>query len=394
MSKLTVDHVNSLTGWSISAESSIQLNQFNDYIAGINDNSLLAEFSSLDTTRVLTKTFSSIDVTNYETLVLSLGSENYGKTNFDDLEFFYKIKINATDEYYLPIKDTFTDINISLMGVSTLNRIDITAIHTGSDYLWLSEIILEEENVILDMMDSVVEHIEYELNESVGDGILLGLVSGTTGDLSIESPDASYIEQYAVLLIDDGNNSEVHQIDDIDHIGNITFKSTFDGNELLNDYTDADIYLTFPIEINPDERNIKIPGIVVWGFVPTPIYRTGKLDTIIDAYKLDGSFIVRNEGQLMTVPIQIDCEARQASLLDIMSRAIRFWLEKETAWVNGRFHEIDWSEPAVESQPQTGMDIIPKVQYNLNIETKEIFSSREALAPVTDTENNVNIRGN
>ena len=390
--KLQLDPADTLTGWSISSPSSLSLNDFPDKIAGLNENSILAYFAATDTTKVLTKSYTSVDLTNYETLILSLASKNFGKNNYDDVEFNYRIKINDTDEYYLPIKETFTDINISLEGVSALDRIEITADHEGEDYIWISEIILEKENVVLDMMNSVKEHIEFELEEVIGDGVLLGTVSGSALDTSIERPDAAYIEQYMVFLIDDGNNSEVHQIDDIDHVGNITFMSTFDGKTLKNTYANAEMRLQFPVVINPDERDIKIPGIVVWGFVPTPIYRTGKLDTFTDAYKVDGNFIQRKEGQLMTIPIQIDCEARQASLLDIAARAVRFWLENKTVWVNGRFHEVDWSEPAIETQPQTGIDIIPKVQYNLNIETQEIFSDRELVAPAGEATIDVTIR--
>lgn len=392
--KLQLDPASSLTGWSISAESSISLNEFEDKIAGINDNSILAFFSSADTTRVLTKSFTEIDLTDWDTLILSLASENYGKDSYDNLEFFYKIRINGTDEYFLPIKSTFTDINIALDGADPLDRIEIEAIHGGDDYIWLSEIVLEKENVTIDMMNAVKEHIEYELENMVGDGLNLGTASGSAGDISIQSPDASYIEQYAVIKLTDGNNEEVHQIDDIDQVGGITFMSTYDGKSLKNDYTDADVLLQFPISINPDEREIRLPGIVVWGFVPTPVYRTGKLEKVIDAYKADGSFLQRDEGQLMTIPIQIDCEARQASLLDKCARAVRYWLEKKVVWVNGRFHELDWVDPAIETQPPTGIDIIPKVQYNLNIETQEIFSERELISAAGEATITVNIRSN
>lgn len=392
--KLQLDSASSLTGWNITAGSSLSLNDFPDKVAGINNKSILAFFSSTDTTKVLLKSFAAVDVSEWDTLVMSLGSKNYGKDNFDDLVFYYKIRINGTAEYYLPIKSTFTDINIALDGVSSLDRIEIEALHGEDDYIWLSEIVLEKENVTIDMMNAVKEHIEYELEDLLGEGIDLGLVSGSEGDISLQSPDAPYIEQYAVVKITDGVNEEVHQIDDIDQIGGLTFMSTYDGKSLKYSYTDADLILTFPVSVNPDERDIKIPGIVIWGFVPTPIYRTGKLDINIDAYKTDGTFIQSSEGQLMTIPIQIDCEARQASLLDYCARAVRFWLEKETVWVNGRFHELDWDSPAIETQPPTGIDIIPKVQYNLYIETQELFAKRETLSPAGAAEISVNVRRN
>ena len=77
MSKLTVDHVNDLTGWSISSGSSISLNDFPDKIAGLNEKSLLANFIATDSIKVLTKSYTSIDLTNYQTLILSIFSENF-----------------------------------------------------------------------------------------------------------------------------------------------------------------------------------------------------------------------------------------------------------------------------------------------------------------------------
>lgn len=384
--KQIIDHAADLTGWSITAGSTLQLNEYQERIAGLNSASILAFFSSTAPGSILSKSFTAIDVSEMDTLILSAVSSDYGSDNFESLQFSYKIKINDTDEYFLPVSKTFTDINIALDGVDQIDRIEITALHGSDDYLWISEILAEKENVALDMMISVKEHIEAELQNVIGDGILVGESSGSAGDISIQSPASrTYdIEQYSVIQISDGVNSEIHQIDDKDRVGGLTFMKTFDGKTLKHDYTDAEIKIMFPVYINPDETEIRLPGIVVWGFVPTPIYRTGKLGRVIMAYKTDGSFIEQGEGQLMTIPIQIDCQARRASLLDLCARAVRRWLEKEIVWVNGRFHELDWVSPAIETQPPSGIDIIPKVQYNLDIETKEYFDDRIKLVP-TDT---------
>lgn len=392
MSKQTIDHVNDETGWNITSPSEIDVNSFSDKIAGLNNGSLVVNFSASDTARTLSKSYASIDLENWDTLIINLASKNYGKDDFTDQKFWYKIMVNNTDGFYLPIRSTFTDINIALDGINTLDRIEITALHESQDYIWVSEIVLEKEDVVLDMLANVKEHIEFELNLAIGKGIQIGTLSGQSGEEELDFPNADYKEQYLVFLIDDGVNSEEHQIDDIDEIGHVTLKKTFDGDSLLNTYTNANIYLKFPVEINPDERNIMIPGIVVWGFVPTPIYHTGKLDTVIEAYNLDGSFIQRFEGQFMNIPVQIDCEARQASLLNISTKAIRSWLEKEIIWINGRYHALSWIEPAIELQPQTGIDIVPKVQYNINIETQESFANRETLAPAGQAEIDINVR--
>lgn len=382
--KLNIDHANSLTGWNISSPSTIQLNEFDALIAGLNDNSLLVKFSKDDTTRILSKTYTAIDVTKYDTLIFSIKSENFGRSEQIVGQFEYKIKINNTDEYYIPIRDTFTDINIDIESVTSINRIEITKLTASDDYIWLSEILVEKENVILDLLNAVKEHIEYEINKAVGNGVILGVVSSVSGDLSVTVGSFDYLEQYAVIEINDGVNSETHQIDDIDQVGNITFNSNYDGKAIINDFTDADFILKFPVYINPDEQEIRIPGIVLWGFTPTPVYNTGKLDKIIEAYNIDGSFSQRSEGQMLDIGVQIDCEARQYSLLDIMSRAVRFWLEKEITWVNGRFHETSWRDAPIEIKPPQGIDIIPKIQYNVNIESIELFGDREKLVPVSN----------
>lgn len=378
--KKVIDSCNSLTGWTVSAPSVIAQNDFPQYVAGLNEFSILTRFDAEDAIRTLSKSLGPVDVSGYETLVLSCHSRDNGKTDYTDQVFWYKIRINATTEFYLPVKDTFTNVDIAIDSVDEIDRIEITAMTDGVDFLWLSEIVVEKQQVMLDTMLAAKAHIEYELNKLAGDGVKVGTASFTAGDRDVTIGNFAYLEQYSVVKITDGVNSELHQVDDKGANGEFRFMPTFDGEQILNNYTDADVYVTFPVSLNPDEREIRIPGVVVWAFTPTPVYRTGKLDSKIDAYNVDGSFVETTEGQLLMVDIQVDCEARQASLLDIASRAVRQWAEKEITWINGRFHETFWNEAPTEIQPPTGIDIIPKMQYTISIELEERFAGRRTLS--------------
>lgn len=388
---LVIDHVATLDDWEISDESGISLNEFSDKIAGLNDASLLAAFSEDDDTQVLSKSYDSIDISDYDTLILSAVSRNYGKDDYSDNTFYYKIAINDSNEYYLPVNKTFNNIDIAIDDVDTLDKIEITALHGEKDYLWISEIVVEKQDLAIDIMEAVKEHLEYYIDKAVGDGLTLGTVSGSSGDSQVTFPDISYLEQYAVFKISDGTNEETHQIESIGRDLEVTFMSTFDGSSLQNDYDEADLILTFPVHINPDEKNICLPGLTVWGFTPTPLFRTGMLDHYVFAYNTDGSVITQAEGQLLTMALQIDCEARQSYLLNICAKAVRYWLENQILWVSGRFHELSWNDPAIETPPSSGIDIIPKLQYNLAIEAREMFADRQTYYPVTDTTLTINM---
>jgi len=396
--KLKIEDFTSLTGWTINSPSVIALNEFSDYIASLNYNtSLIAQFKSGDTIKTLTKSLSPIDITDYEILTFSIWSDTKGRQHYGrnlESDFNYKIKINDTDEYFLPVYDSFTDVNINVKDITSIDRIEITALYPGDDSIILSEMIVELEELPIDILNSVQEHLEYYLTQNVGKGILLGTISVSAGETEIPTGDYNYLDRYAVILIDDGNNSETHQIASMDdNISVAIINDNFDGKTILNDYTDADIYITFPVYINPDERNVRLPGLCVWGITADPILRTGKLDHFIESYKTDGSMTERKEGQVWDYLILLDCEARASSLIAVMTKAIRDFIGNELIWINGRKHEIDFNGAPTETRPPQGIDIIPKVQFQMTIEVIEQLAEAEELVKTIDITSNINISG-
>ena len=396
--KLKIEDFTSLTGWNINSPSVIALNEFPEYIASLNySTSLIAQFKSADTTKTLIKTFSAIDITDYEILTFSIWSETKGKQQYGrniSTDFNYKIKINSTDEYYLPVYNSFTDVNINVKDITSIDRIEITALYPGDDTIILSEMLVELEELPIDLLEEVKSHLEYYLTRNVGKGILLGTISVAAGETEIPTGDYNYLDRYAVILIDDGNNSETHQIAIMDdNISLATINDNFDGSQILNTYVDADIYITFPVYINPDERNVRLPGLCVWGITADPILRTGKLDNFIESYKTDGSMTERKEGQVWDYLILLDCEARASSLIAVMTKAIRDFIGNQSFWLNGRKNEIDFNGAPTETRPPQGIDIIPKVQFQMTIEVIEQLAQAEDLVKTIDITSNINISG-
>ncbi len=281
-------------------------------------------------------------------------------------DFSYKIKLNATKEFYLSAFDTFTEVNIAIEDVDSIDRIEITPLHTDDDYIIISECVAEQEEIPLDILEATKEYLEFLLTDAFSNGILLGTITGTSGDSTI-SLAANWIDKYSVIYIDDGANSETHRLGDGDQ-ETWKLQGAFDGRTLVNSHAGANVYLTFPVHINPDENEIQLPGIAVWGIDPEPIFRTGKLDSRLEGFPVGSdSFSQRDRGQLLLYTILIDCEARHSELIDKMTRIVRRVMEREIIWINGRRHDVTFPAGPTETPPPQGIDIIPKVQYSMGV---------------------------
>lgn len=384
--KLVIDNLDSATGWVVNAPSTIQEIEFKNLIAGLNSKSLQINFDSADTIRTATKTFATpYDVTEYNTLIMSIWSESKGSGGLyiKPANFSYKIDIDGVKEFYIPVHEIFTDIEIGIEDVTSITQIKITPLHSDTDTIVISEMIAELEEIPLDILEAVKEHIDYYIEQSQGSGIQIGTVTTAPGDTSITLSNPDYLDRYGVVLIDDGVNNETHQVTD-NNAGTFQLNDNYDGNSIINTFTDASIYLTFPTYINPGQYEIRLPGISIWGIEPEPILRGGKLDTQRDTWQASGESKERTEGQILKYSILMTCESRSQELIDIMTRAIRKLIARESLWINGRRHDIYFSGPPTELPGNTtGIDYIPKVQYSLDVEVRENIYDRQAVQPVS-----------
>ncbi len=394
--KLRIDKLDNISDWSISSPSTISENEHKNYIAGYdNDKSIILNFSSLDTTKVASKIITpEIDVTDYDTLILSVWSRNKSNSEYRTYnDFNYKIKINSTKEYYLQVYPTFTNVNIGIEELTTIDRIEITALHSDEDSLIISEMVVESQELGLDLLNEVKDQIEYNISLVYSDGILIGQCSGSADDEYITISDyPKYINRYTVIKIDDGVNSELHQIESADNV-KFYFNSNYDGSQLVNDFTNANIYIQFPVYLNPGQKEIRLPGIAIWGLDPDPILRGNKLDIITDTFRVnEDDFKERQDGQIFSNMILIDIESRSIELREIMATIIRKWIAKEVLWINGRYHEIYFDSKPIELRGLEGVDILSKIQYNLRVESKEDLFSRETKVKTTNLNINSDIQ--
>lgn len=384
--KKLIDSLNNLTDWNINSPSELSLNEHSEFIAGLNNQSIMIKFDKNDIVKKAYKVFSEVfDVTNYDTLILNIWSQNFRKAGYNSsLDFVYKIKINNINEFYLPIFQTFTSINIGIEDIIEISQIEITALHNQTDYIIISEMVAEKEKLDFDVMNAVKEHLDYYIKKDLGDGLLITTASGIFNNSYISilnSP--KYLEKYAVIKIDNGINSEIHQIDDTD--GTIfNFNDNYDGKTLKYNHTNSNIILMFPVYFNPGQLEIRLPGIAIWGIDATPVLRGSKLDNFIDTYSVENAtFKSRPDGQILNYSILIDIEARSNELLTTMANIVKKFIAGEVLWINGRYHEINFSGRPTEQRALEGVDVIPKIQYSLDVEAKMSIYDRIALPKTT-----------
>lgn len=385
--KQVVDHLDNITGWVVNSPSTIEAIGFPELIAGLNSSSLQIKFDAEDLSRVVTKPVSpSIDVTNYETLVFSIWSHGYGNSvQYQKPEqFAYKITLDGINEFYVPIFKTFQDISIGIEDVTSISEITITALHAETDYIVISEMIAENEETNYDVLVSIKEALEFETTATVGDGVLIATgFSGTSGNTSLSFPaGVESLDRYTVIKIKEGATEEIHQVGNNTETG-FTMLELFDGEALVNTFSAADVYLQYPVMINPMEQEAHIPGISVWGVSPEEVFQDFKLTDQYDTVKLSGEFKGRGAGQHLEYPVLIDCEAREYDTLAKISAIVRKWIGKEILWINGRKHDIDPIGPAVEVRPTEGINIIPKNQYNMAVNVVENMFDRRNIPAVT-----------
>jgi hypothetical protein len=385
--KKLISSLNTTTGWTgTGAGTVISTITHENFIAGLNTQSVMIKFDGADAVRSAKLTISpAIDVTGFNNLIINTWSQNYKLNRYlkkDD--FAYKIKVNGTAEFYLKTGLTLQDWTIGIDGVTSIDRIEITPVHAETDYIVLSECVVEVEQVLYDILSETKVNIEYFLNAVYGNGIVIATgFTGTAGDLSINIPGTRYfMERYAVIKIVQGAVSETHQLYDNDE-ANFFMHGTHDGKALLNTFTAATVYLTFPVMINPTQDDVRLPGISVWGMDPEPYLLNNKEDHNWETFTTT-AIKGRKEGQLLRHMVKINLEARHYELLEKMAVAVRRMIGRHAIWVNGRRHEAFFEGRPEEQFPQQGIDILPGMTYNMRVESMENLYERDTFSLAQD----------
>lgn len=387
----SVEKFDSLTGWSHSPVApypeAYDLNEIEDFIAGRNSSSVIFEVPAGCLNKWVGKTTLAIDVTGYTELIFSVWSRNKSGSQFGKAsDYSYKIKLATGKEYYFETRSILSEVVIDITGLNTITDIVITSLHNDEDYLVVSDMIAVKDEMPLDIFTAFKSHLESDIAELYPYGLLIGSVSNIAeNDNFIDSLGIQdFIARYSVIRIKDGTNSEVHHIIS-DEDGKYYFSSLYDGETILHDYTTANIYLTFPVEFGRSENDMLLPAISIWGMTPEFIWRGAKLDTVMDSFAVGGNPKGRREGQILKYNLLVDCEARQNSILALLSGFVKSFIGKELLWINGRQVDIQFEGIPTELQPEQAYEIIPKIQYNISVEIKEELWQRASMALITQS---------
>ena len=415
--KNTIDDLSTATGWTPGSGSGISasVNGVPEFIAGLNiPGSLILTIPAGNLNKTIAKSY-NIDLTGYNELVFHIWSrekQNHGDEYRLASEYAYKIDLqkitvvhavpHVTHNYfYIPTFKGFNDVTLYIPQVGQLDNIEITALHNDEDYLILSNMVAVKDELPVDIFRGVKGQLAYEMNNKYasstggvnGKGILLGKVSASAGDTTIYNIDSyGYLERYAVIMIDDGaGNTETHQLDNNDG-QEYSFSSLYDGTVLLNDYTDASLYLLCPVEYGTAEREIILPGVSVWGMAPEEVLRTNKIEEMRDTFQPGDTVQSRLTPVTFQYIIILDCEARNNELLALMSLACRSMIGKQYIWVNGKKLNLYVEGSGEYIEPVEGYNEIPKIQYRTRVEVKEDIYDRSALVNTITNNLNVNLQ--
>jgi len=381
--KKVIDNITALTGWTASGGASVHgMSGRSDFAAGNNDTSLIVKFAGENS--YIEKIYSE-DISDYDEIIIWIQSRSLGKKFYRSIDDYdYKIDFGNSDkEFYLPVNSDFYYVRIKA-DFDTITRMRITALTDTTDYLVLSYFIASKTVLPLDIFQGVKEQIEFYRDNNITLKII-GTISGDTDDTSIEfSAPVPYLDRYAVIKVDDGVNSEIHGIISREQ-NKYTLSQMYDGNKLINDFTDATVYLYYPIEFGTSEKEIVFPAITIWGFTPERELITNELDHIVDSVKVsDDSFQERQVGQYLNWLLMIDCTCKEEwGILGELSKIVRTVIGKKVVWVNGRKCFIDFEAPPVMKEPTDSYDIIPEVQYSAYIKVREELFTEQTLYKTT-----------
>lgn len=377
--KLVIDNMDSSSGWSGSGGASVYgTNEIAPYIAGGLSASLMFQFSELN--GYTEKTYGT-DVSDYEEFVMYIWSRNNSYNEYRKAsDFDYKIDLGSGKEFYVPIFPGFNHFVLDISSIDTIDRIRITALHGSTDYVLISYAVAVLDELPLDIFKGIKEGLETRRDNLTS--YLLGTVSGSAGDSTIDLSGLDFVSPYSTIKIDDGVNSEIHMLDK-NNEGVFSFKDLYDGSTLVNDYSSASVYLHFPIEYGRETIEAIIPGIAIWGFEPERIPVTFDLDHYYDSWTNSG-VSERKEGHYLRWPILLDCEARHDEILAHLTKIVRTFIGRKLVYINGRKFRLEFNSAPVESRPTEHFDIIPKVTYTGIIEIREELWEKTSL-PKTDT---------
>lgn len=372
MPSLVVDNLDDVTGWIglpvIAQEypEYIYANALRDIKSSI---ALKVENNSGDIAEKIYAT--PIDLTGYTELKLYTTSLYQGRANYSEPgDFAYKIDFGF-GEYYLPARDRIGLQTIALPVGAQLERIRITVMTDRYDVLIINRLLAVNEKLPLDILTDIQQGIQAELAE-----IEVGQAYGIAGDSDIRIESGDYLIQHGNIRIG-GPNPEQHSIEDRFGTG-YQLGESGDGPKLLHNHSGDPVYLELPVQLSARTREHKTPSVTIWASNPEMLeISSGVSEYRFDTFSTSGTVAARRLGKNEVIAVQIDCEADQEELLQLLLYAVHRWFKKEIIYGNGVKLSMEEVSAARIDAPQ--VDVVPKESFVIAIEYEEDIWQRETI---------------
>lgn len=396
--RLIIDNTDTTTGWTeINGGTITGLNTYADYISGNNSASLLFTLSSIGD--AIEKTYSSIDVTDYEELRFSIFTKGYTQANFENTSsYVLELIINGTEIFLIPLWGTFTAVNFDIVDLTEITSLRFELIGSRSLEILISEIQVVLDEFPIDILESIVDQLGTYAT-SLQTKFPVGTVSVGAGNDSIVIEDngnpinLSYLDRYMVIKFGDEIHGIEHKAPIAGGAVRIKFTQYFDGSIVLNSYVDETVYIYTDVTFGrQDDHVISLPAITAWGFVPENYKISTDTEILTDSLKGDNTFRVRQVGEYFRYLILLDCESRSTEILGAISDVAKKFILRETLWVNGLKCLMLIEGIPTEVVPDVHYDIIPKIQYSLTIRVREEIWERTIVPKVSSTTLTVEIQ--
>jgi len=392
---IVIDEFNNNAGFSAFGNATIYPeNELPDYIAGA-DNIKSTLFEFLENGDYVEKTGLNIDVTNYNYIICHFySSRNHyaGARKMDSADFVYSVEFNDIElPYYFPVYNSLAPVVFQIPEMTAVTKIKINYLGNKTDRLFCSHCLAVQDELPLDIFVSTKDLIEKEIASIFNDGVLLGTVTTAPGDTEVSLSNINWqnlkhIDRYAVIKIDDTINSEIHTLANNDE-RYFKFEKDNDGERIINNFVDANIYLIVPVRYGVKQVEYNTPSISITGFNPESVLRGSKAEQIITTGQGNTSAYTRQNDQIQQHRIQVYCvDRKESNIMAIMSQIIRNVIAREILWINGwkfdiyydgRPEFIEWAES---DNPITGL------MYTIILEVKEEIWQNQKL-PETLTKN-------
>jgi hypothetical protein len=399
----------STTGWTASVGTvTVSKNEIQEYVAGLeNTQSLIVYFPAGSNGESVSKN-PNVDITGHSDIGFhswSREKKGQGVDHLKPADFKYKVAFtdaSGTTEYLMPTGYDFSYFQYEI-NLTTLIDVKITCLHDDEDYLILSHLVSYFDEIPLDIFIGMRELLEYNINRTYwrttggvnSKGILVGQVSGISSGASSftfsDKKNKEWIDRHAVMYFEDSvdaNINEIHHLENSDEV-KYTLGCLYDGKTFQNSYTTANVYLRFAVDINPNEKEILLPGVMIWQLAPEPIFRDTDLEEIRDSMKADGSVTQRTTGQEYSYPVSLSCQSRHVETLIAMSNIVKDALNREEIWVNGKLIHISFSEPSSYTPPVEAVNQIPLITWTANISIREELWQRVRLNPMIPAQRSI-----